>query len=121
MEGGAFALIAAVVEFGDLADLCAIELPSRHVGTRLGLGKALGLDGIDRARWNGGRLNLVDKPLEWLHGREGAACIIDRSLADFTLAELEPTRVEVWCSSLGLAERVEQVRSRPMPKLLVVT
>jgi hypothetical protein len=120
-EDGAFALIMAVVEFGDLADLAAIELPSQHTATRLGLGKALGLDDIDRARWDGGRLNLVDKPLEWLREPEGAACIIDWSVADFTLADLEPAKVEVWCSSLALAERVEQVRPRPMPKLLVVT
>jgi hypothetical protein len=120
-EDGAVALVVVVVEFGDLVDLCAIELPSQHVATRLGLGKALGLDDIDRARWDGGRLNLVDKPLDWLREPEGAACIIDWSVADFTLADLEPTRVEVWCSSLALAERVEQVRPRPMPKLLVVT
>jgi hypothetical protein len=115
---GAFALIAAVVEFGDLADLCAIELPSQHVGTRLGLGKALGLDGIDDCRWNGSDLALVERPVDWLRKPEGAF-IIDWETAAFTLNEVRP----ITCNSLGLATRVERafLRPLPVPELLVAT
>ena len=121
-DGPAFAIIVPVVEFGDTIDLAAIDLETQHVATRLGIGKALGLDDIDRARWDGGRLNLFDKPLDWLREPEAAACIIDWKVAAFTLANLdhpvtalagEP--IEVLCSSFALAERIERAFARPLP------
>jgi hypothetical protein len=120
-EDGRWALIVGVVEAGDLIDLCAIDLETQHVGTRLGLGKALGLDDVDRCRWEGRALQLLDEPLAWLRNPVGSAFIIEWRVADFTLADLEPTKVTVLCSSLALAERVERAHPRPMPKLLVAT
>jgi hypothetical protein len=127
-EGGAFALIVGVVEAGDLVDLAAIELPTQHVATRLGFGRALGFDTIDRVRWNGGVLRLVEKPLDWLRIPDGAAFIINWRAAAFTLADLDQPvttlateRIEVRCSSLALGERIERAFRCPlgMPNLRV--
>ena len=121
-DGPAFAVIVPVVEFGDTVDLAAIDLETQHIATRWGLGKALGLDAIDDVRWNGGTLTLLDKPLDWLREPEAAACLIDWSIAAFTLANLDhPTTkladnpIEVRCSSLALAERIARAFARPLP------
>jgi hypothetical protein len=116
-EDGRWALIVGVVEAGDLIDLCAIDLETQHVGTRLGIGKALGLDDIDKSRWEGCDLQLVDQPLAWLREPVGSAFIIDWSVVAFTLADLDP----IDCGSVALAERVERafLRPRPVPRLLV--
>jgi hypothetical protein len=118
-DGVAFALIVPVVEFGDTIDLAAIALPSQRVASRLGIGKALGLDAIDAARWNGTDLQLVDSPLAWLGDPDDRAFIVDWKIAAFTLADVS----SVSCNSLGLATRVEAafLRPRPLPELLVVT
>jgi hypothetical protein len=117
-EDGRWALIVGVVEAGDLIDLCAIDLETQHVGTRLGLGKALGLDEIDRCRWEGRELQLVDKPLAWLRQPVDSAYLIDWTVAASTLADVDP----VCCSSVAFAERVQRafLRPRPVPELLVI-
>jgi hypothetical protein len=112
-EDGRWALIVGVVEGGDLIDLCAIDLETQHVAARLGLGKALGLDDIDKVRWEGCDLQLFDRALAWLREPVGSAIILDWSIATFTLANLGSARVR--CSSLALAERVEQAFARPLP------
>lgn len=121
-DGPAFAVIVPIVEFGDTVDLAAIDLETQHVATRLGLDKALGLDNIDHARWNGGTLTLVDKPLDWLREPEAAAFVLDWKMATFTLADLDrpvttlaDQPIEVRCSSLALAERIARAFSRPLP------
>ena len=118
-DGVAFALIVPVVEFGDTIDLAAIALPSQRVASRLGIGKALGLDAIDAARWNGTDLQLVDSPLAWMRDLDDRAFIVDWKIAAFTLADVS----SVSCNSLGLATRVEAafLRPRTVPELLVVT
>jgi hypothetical protein len=116
-EDGRWALIVGVVEAGDLIDLCAIDLGTQHVSTRLGLGKALGLDEIDRCRWDGRDLQLVDKPLAWLRQPVDSAYLIDWTVAAFTFADV----ASINCSSVAFAERVERVflRPRPVPELLI--
>lgn len=116
-EGGRWALIVGVVEAGDLIDVCAIDLETQHVGTRLGLGKALGLDEIDRCRWEGRELRLVDEPLAWLRQPVDSAYLIDWTVAAFTLADV----ASINCGSVAFAERVERafLRPRPVPELLV--
>jgi hypothetical protein len=116
-EDGQWTLIVGIVEAGDLIDLCAIDLETQHIATRLGLGKALGLDDIDKVRWQGVDLQLLDTPMAWLRNPLGAAFIIDWSVVAFSLADLGSARV--LCSSLSLAERVERAHPRPMPMLLV--
>jgi hypothetical protein len=117
VEDGRWALIVGVVEAGDLIDLCAIDLETQHVGTRLGLGKALGLDEIGRCRWEGHELQLVDKPLAWLRQPVDSAYLIDWTVAAFTLADVHL----IWCSSVAFAEHVQRafLRPRPVPELLV--
>ena len=122
MEGGEIALIAGVVELGDLADLCAIDLETQQVSLRLGIGKALGLDAIDDVRFNGGVLHLVDKPFDWLREPVGSAFIIDWTVAAFVLADLDrpvttlaDQPIEVRCS-MALAERVERAFRRPLAR-----
>jgi hypothetical protein len=121
-EDGQGAVVIPVIEFGKEIDLAAIDLATQHVATRLGVGKALGLDNIDSVRWNGGTLTLVERPLDWLREPAAAACIIDWKQAAFTLADLDrPTTtladrpIEVRCSSLALAERIERALARPLP------
>jgi hypothetical protein len=127
-EGGSIAVVVGVVEDGDLVDLAAVELPSQRVATRLGVGRALGFDAIERVRWHGGILRLVDRPVDWLRDPDGVAFIIDWSVAAFTLADLDhPVTtlankpIEVCCSSLALAERVDAafLRQLPIPRLTV--
>ncbi len=118
-DGVVFALIVPVVEFGDTVDLASIQLPSLWVASRIGIGKALGLDAIDAARWNGTDLQLVDSPLDWMSDPDDCAFIVDWKIAAFTLADVN----SISCNSLGLATRVEGafLRPRPAPELLVVT
>jgi hypothetical protein len=120
-EDGPACVIVPVIEDGCAVDLAAIDLETQHVGTRLGIGRALGLDAIDDVRWNGGVLHLVE-PLDWLREPAAAACIIDWRSAAFTLADLDrPTTtlacrpIEVRCSTFALAARVERAFSRPLP------
>jgi hypothetical protein len=121
-DGPAFAVIVPVIEFGDTIDFAAIDLETQHVATLLGIGKALGLDNIDRARWNGGTLTLLDKPLDWLRSPVAAACIIDWKVAAFTLADLDrpvttltDRPISLRCSSPALAERIARAFARPLP------
>jgi hypothetical protein len=116
-EDGRWALIVGVVEAGDLIDLCAIDLETQHLSTRFGLGKALGFDEIDRCRWKGRKLQLVEKPLAWLHQPVDSAHLIDWTMAAFTLVDV----AAINCGSVAFAERVERVflRPRPVPELLI--
>jgi hypothetical protein len=125
------ALIVAVVdvvgmpEFGDMVevsdtvDLAAIGLGSGHVGTRLGIGTALGLREIARSRRTGRTLDLVDSALAWVRNPVGVAYIIDWRTGAFTLADLESVKVR--CSPARLANRVAAAFARPlvMPRLQV--
>ena len=98
---GQVAFIAPVVEDGELIDLCAIEANSRHVGTRLGLGRGLGLDAVDEARM-GGELRLVGDALSWL--RQPVDAVYLFRLGDVQTA-LDGVR-QFTCNSIELAERV---------------
>jgi hypothetical protein len=114
-DGHALALIVPVVEFGDTIDLAAIdlgtaELPSKRVATRLGIGSALGLDTIDRCRWEGRTLHLAADPLRWLRSPVDAACILDWSVAGFKLAGLG----KIVCDTVELGERIEAAFDRPL-------
>lgn len=110
VDGPAMALIVPVVQYGDTIDLCAIELPGHSVATRLGIGVALGLDVIERARWDGRTLNLTDKPLRWLRSPVDCACILDWRLAAYRLTGVG----HVICDTLELVDLVEAAFARPL-------
>lgn len=114
-DGPALALIVPVVHFGDTVDLAAIdlgtaELSSKRVATRVGIGAALGLDVIERCRWEGLSLSLAADPLRWLRSPVDCACILDWSVAGFKLAGLG----KIVCDTVELGERVEAAFARPL-------
>src|SRR5262245_32377707 len=51
---------------GRIIDLAAIDQKTEHLATRLGVGKAFGVDVIEKARWGCCELKLYDRPLAWL-------------------------------------------------------
>jgi hypothetical protein len=110
---GRLALIVAVVEFGDTVDLAAIDLDSGHVATRLGIGTALGLDVIDRSRWECLRFQLFDNALDWLRDPLTGAFIIAWDRVTIALTDLGEIPVD--CASAELARRVHCAFSRPLP------
>jgi hypothetical protein len=121
-EDGRRAVIVGVIEQGNLVDLAAADLATDDVATRLGIGRALGLDEIDRVRFNGGVLNLVERSFQWLRAPVSSACILDWRTAAFKLTDLDhPSTslaiepIEVHCSSLALAELVDAALRRPVP------
>lgn len=65
-DGPSMAFIVPIVEGGETIDLAAIDGVTQHVATRQGLGHALGLDAIEKARFRCCDLLLVDRPLVWL-------------------------------------------------------
>jgi hypothetical protein len=120
VDGPSMALIVPVVEFGDTIDLAAIdlgtaELPSKRVATRLGLGSALGLDVIDRCRWEGRSLRLAADALRWLRAPVDVACILDWRVAGFRLAGLG----KIVCETVELGERVETAFAHPIKLPLI--
>jgi hypothetical protein len=115
VDGPAMALIVPVVEFGDTIDLCAIEMPSQRLAVRLGLGGALGLDVIQRARWDERSLSLTDRPLRWLRAPVDCACILDWRLATHLLDGIG----KVVCDSLALVDQVEAAFAHPIQPPLI--
>ena len=113
-EDGRFALIVAVVEYGDTIDLAAIDLETGRAATRLGYGRLFGFDAIDRARREGTTILLFERAFDWLRNPDGTAFIIDWPLAAHLLAaDLGDWRVR--CSSRALAARVRRALSQPLP------
>ena len=111
-----WALIAPVVEDGELVDLAAIELPSQHVGLRLGVGHGLGLDAVERARWTDDKpLLLVATPLAWLRHPIGSIYLFHLSDVDVALDGV----ARIACQTVELAERVHSlVRPSRRPAVL---
>jgi hypothetical protein len=106
----------------EVVDLCAVDLLTQQVGTRLGIGTVLGRDAIDDVRFNGGVLRLLDQPFDWLREPTGSAFILDWTIAAFILADLDrpvttlaDQPIEVRCS-MTLAERVERAFRRPLAR-----
>jgi hypothetical protein len=115
LAGGSFGLIIGVVEFGDLVDLAALDLDSERIGTRLGVGRALGHDALDYARHNGTTVYLRERVVDWLHEPDAAAFILDWSLAGPLLgADIGDWRLR--CASWDLAHVVAKVLDRPLPR-----
>jgi hypothetical protein len=106
------ALVVAVVEGGELVDLAAIR--GEQVAARLGLGAALGLDVIDRARWEGRTLCLFASIWSWLSDPRGTY-LIDWHVARSTLADLAAIR----CQTIALARQVRRALQQParLPRL----
>lgn len=113
-DGAALAVIAPVVEAGELIDLAAIEVASEHVGLRLGFGQGLGLDAVERAR-TGEPLLLVATPFAWLRQPVGAVYLFH--LPDVEVALSGVPRFA--CQTVELAERVHSlVRPSRRPDVL---
>lgn len=102
--------VAEIVEGGVIADLVAIELEGRRVGSRLGWATALGTDAIEASRWRGMPLTLMT-PLRWLREPEGTASVIDWRRAVYSLQDC----AKITCDSLALADRVRAAFARPIP------
>jgi hypothetical protein len=100
-DGRVMAFIVPVVEGGDTIDLCAIDPASQHVGTRLGVGRGLGLQAVEKARF-GAELKLMGRPLDWLRDPVDSCYLFD--LATLPVA-LDGVRV-IACASLELSDRV---------------
>jgi hypothetical protein len=75
-DGSSRAFVLPIVEGGTLIDLAAVDRWSGPVGTRLGFGRALGVDEIARARM-GADLVVHDRPLAWLQDPRAAAFIFN--------------------------------------------
>jgi hypothetical protein len=101
LDGDVMAFIVPVVEGGDTIDLCAIDPDSQHVGTRMGFGRGLGLQAVEKARF-GGELKLMGRPLDWLRDPVGSCYLFD--LATVPIA-LDGVAV-IACASLELSDRV---------------
>jgi hypothetical protein len=115
-----WALIVAVVEDGDLVDLCAVDLESRRTGTRLGFGRVLGFDALGRARREGHTIYLREHVLDWLRKPDAAACVLDWAQAPHLLnADLGDWRLR--CASRNLSQRVRRALAQPvsLPRLEV--
>src|SRR5215813_9630550 len=59
-DGSGMAFIIPVVEDGELVDLAAIDGDTQHLGTRLGIGRAFGIDAIEKARFGCCSLHLIE-------------------------------------------------------------
>jgi hypothetical protein len=75
-EGRVMALIVPIVEGDDTVDLCAIDPDTQHVATRLGYGRGLGLQAVDKARF-GDTLKLMARPLDWMRDPVGSVYLFD--------------------------------------------
>jgi hypothetical protein len=100
-DGPSLSFVVPVVEGGDTVDLAAIDGMSQHVGTRLGYGRALGLDAVEAARW-GDELLLHARPFDWLRAPLDAAYLFDLSEAT---VKLDGVRTII-CLKRTFAERV---------------
>jgi hypothetical protein len=101
-DGTSFAIIAPIVESGELVDLAAIRLPGQHIGRRVGVGRGLGLDAVEKARCRCCDLGLVASPLDWLRDPVDNAYLFDLSDAAVALDGVG----EITCASIELADRV---------------
>lgn len=130
-DGKSWALIAPVVEGGELIDLAAIELPNQHIGTRLGLGHGLGFDAIERARcgvsevagaleehqqlFERGDLLLVERPLSWLRAPVDAVYLFNLSSLLSALdgvPQFDCDNVELWERVNALLPPSQRQRAR---------
>jgi hypothetical protein len=118
-EDGRPALLVGVVEAAELIDIAAIVRGPRLL-TRAGNASVLGGDALERARWHGAVIDLVEGPADWLERPNDSAMVIDWRRAALALSDLPALR----CSSPRLAAQVNAAFRRPvlrMPALLVPT
>lgn len=114
-DGQTLAVIAPVVEGGELIDLAAIDPFSQHVGQRIGLGHALGLDAVEKARMRCCCLQLVERPLEWLRSSPSINVEFqqpDEAVYLLRLADVEAVLRDVpqiLCTTVEFAERVQSL------------
>jgi hypothetical protein len=114
-DGSALAVIAPVVEGGDLFDHAAIDPFSQHVGLRLGVGHGLGLDAVEKARCRLCDLHLVERPLSWLRfpwatNVETQLPIEAVYLMKLSEADMALDRVhQITCASADFALRVQSL------------
>jgi hypothetical protein len=99
--GRVMAVIAPVVEDGELIDLCAIDPYTQHIGTRLGYGRGLGLPAVDKARM-GYELKLKARPLDWLRDPVDSCYLFDLATVQ---AALDGVAV-IACADLEHSDRV---------------
>jgi len=85
-------VIVPVVADGDTVDLAAISLVNQRISTRLGYGRGLGLDAIERARWGGCILHLVHRPLVWMQRQADAVQQSRRHLRAVAAVMSDPWR-----------------------------
>jgi len=115
-DGRAMAFIVPVVEGGDTVDLCAIDMITQHVGTRLGLGRALGQPAVDEARF-GSPLKLMARPLDWLRDPIGSVYLFNFATLPIALDGVS----EIVCASIELAERAQALLPPSESDRVVVT
>jgi hypothetical protein len=101
-NGKLLALIAPVVEGGELLDLCAIDDRTRHCAQRMGLGMGLGFDAIERARCGTSELRLVSHAVAWLRRPVDSLYLFDLRVVGPALAGIKQFTVD----SIELGERV---------------
>ena len=101
VDGDVMAFIVPVVEGGDTVDLCAIDPYSQHAGTRLGIGRGLGLQAVDKARF-GDTLKLMARPLDWLRDPVGSVYLFDLATIEVELQMVNG----IVCQDIELAQRV---------------
>jgi hypothetical protein len=115
-DGNVMAFIVPVVEGGETIDLCAIDPRSQHVGTRLGLGRGLGLQAVDKARF-GYPLKLMARPLDWLRDPVGSCYLFDLGELRTALDGVQ----EIVCTDLEFAERAQSLLPPSESERVVVT
>lgn len=116
-EDGWPALLVGVVEAGELIDIAAIVKGPRTL-TRLGNARVLGGDAIERTRFYGASLDLVERPADWLQRPNDSAMVIDWRRAPLVLSDHPVLR----CATPRLAAQVHAAFHRPVfriPRLLV--
>ena len=115
--GGRPAIIVPVFDGGELVDLTATSLETRHTTTRLGVASVLGQEAIDRA-WIGETcVHLFGDPIEWVRNRCRGVVVLDWSVARFALADLPA----IACDTEFLAKKFDRALQAPLrvPQLFV--
>lgn len=103
-DGRVMAFVVPVVEVDELVDLAAIDPDTQHVGTRMGFGRGLGLQAIDKARM-GYHVGLMERPLDWLRDPVDTAYLFD--LAEVRVAFDKVA--EFTCATMALTDRVRSL------------
>lgn len=115
--GRTMAVVAPVVEDGELIDLCAIDPHSDRFGQRFDLGHGLGIDSLSTARMRCCDLLLVDRAMMWLYTPLTSSITTRAPVEPIFLFRLNKLRrifkdtnrkapFRFTCSSIPLAQRV---------------